>query len=48
MIREGDRGQSDDTFALLTVYGGQADVGNPIERGAEKREELCLKGNIYW
>ena len=47
MIQEGDRGQSDGTFALLTLYVGQADVGNHIERHNQLAKELCLKSNIH-
>ena len=47
MIQEGDRGQSDDTFALVTLYVGQAHVGNPIERHNQLAKELCLKSNIH-
>jgi hypothetical protein len=46
VIQEGDRGQRDDTFVLVTLYVGQADVGNPIERHNRPAKELCLKSNI--
>jgi hypothetical protein len=48
VIQEGDREASDDTFALLTLYVGQAEVGNPIERLNRAAKELCLKSNIHW
>jgi len=47
VIQEGDRGQSDDTFALVTLYVGPAHVGNPIERHNRPQKELCLKSNIH-
>jgi hypothetical protein len=47
VIQEGDRGQSDDTFALVTLYVGQADVSNPIERHNHPAKQLCLKSNIH-
>ena len=47
MIQEGDRGQSDDTFALMTLYVGQADVSNPVEWQNQSAKELCLKSNIH-
>lgn len=48
VIQEGDREASDDTFALVTLYVGRGEVGNPIEQHNRMEMELCLKSNIHW